>query len=196
MSEVFVFCPELRGRFIPFVCVDPARKVREQMRELETLEEQFPIYGIKVVPVSCQCKVTELLGTGRDFLDFARQRDIPFLVHVTGDPNEEYSQPEDTFKVIERNGDVRFCLAHCICFDERFLRRADDAPNVWFDTAALKIQVQMVHEDSPLVPPPAARFATDYSDHKRVMCDLAAAFPDTIIWGTDSPAYSYICRRK
>jgi hypothetical protein len=54
----------------------------------------------------------------------------------------------------------------------------------------------MVHDDSPLVPPASARFDADYSDHKAVMIALAERFPDTIIWGTDSPAYSYICRRK
>ena len=196
MSEIFVFCPELRERFVPFVSVDPGRKVKEQMREMEELEKEFPIYGIKISPVLCQSKLIELLDRGRDFLDFARQRDIPFLLHVSGDPDEGYSQPEDAFKVIEKNQDVRFCLAHCICFDKGFLKLADECPNVWFDTAALKIQVQMAYEDSPLVPPASARFDADYSDHKAVMVALTEQFPDTIIWGTDSPAYSYICRRR
>ena len=36
----------------------------------------------------------------------------------------------------------------------------------------------------------------DYSDHISIMKTLAERFPDTLIWGTDSPAYSYICVRK
>jgi len=196
MSEVFVYCPELKGRFIPFVCADPARKVEEQVREFEKLEQEFPIYGIKIVPVLCQTKVIELLDRGRALLEFARARDIPLLLHTTGDPNEGYSRPEDAFRVIEKNEDLRFCLAHCICFDKHFLKLADECPNVWVDTAALKIQVQMVYEKSPFTVPPARLFDADYADYVAVMRALAEAFPDTMIWGTDSPAYSYICSRK
>lgn len=196
LSEIFVFCPELRERFIPFVSVDPARRVAEQLAELCRLEAEFPICGIKISPVSCQAKITALLDVGRDFVDFARERDIPFLLHTTGDPNEGYSRPEFAFEVVDANPDVRFCLAHCICFDRKFLDMTRDRPNVWFDTAAMKIQVRMVHEDSPLVPPPAARFDADYSDHRKVTLALAETYPDKLIWGTDSPAYSYICRRR
>jgi predicted TIM-barrel fold metal-dependent hydrolase len=196
LTEVFVYCPELKDRFIPFVCADPARMAAEQVREFEKLEEEFPIQGIKIVPVSCQAPVIELLGSGRAVMDFARERHLPLLIHTTGDPNEGYSQPRDIFRVIERYPDLRFCLAHCICFNRRFLELADECQNVWVDTAALKIQVQMVHEESPFVTAPAERFDADYSDHTRVMLALMERFPGTIVWGTDSPAYSYICRRK
>ncbi len=43
--------------------------------------------------------------------------------------------------------------------------------------------------------PPAERFDWDYTDHCAVMLELTARFPDTIIWGSDSPAYTYIVRR-
>jgi predicted TIM-barrel fold metal-dependent hydrolase len=46
------------------------------------------------------------------------------------------------------------------------------------------------------VAPPEQRFDWDYSDHTEVMRQLLNHFPDTIIWGSDSPAYSYICRRR
>jgi predicted TIM-barrel fold metal-dependent hydrolase len=196
MQEIFVFCPELKDRFIPFVCIDPARMVLEQIRKLEDLEKTYPIYGIKVNPVLSQSKVGELLGRGRDFLDFARQRNIPFLFHMSADPKEAYSSPEETFAIIEKHPDLRFCLAHCINFDKFLLKRMGELPNAWFDTAAIKIQVQQYHENSPRTRPTSRRFDTDYSDHKKAMRSLAEAYPDKIIWGTDSPAYSYICRRK
>ena len=40
------------------------------------------------------------------------------------------------------------------------------------------------------------RFEADYSDHRRVMQRLVEAYPGMIVWGSDSPAYSYIVRRR
>lgn len=196
LYELFRFCPEYRERFISFVSVDPARKVKEQIKVLEELEKEFPIYGIKINPVGCQSKIIKLLNEGQEILDFARQRNIPFLLHTTVDADEEYSHASDAFRVIESNSDLRFCLAHCIGFHKSFLKRADEHPNVWVDTAALKIQVELAHQESPIMASVSERIEGDYSDHKKIMVTLMEQFPETIIWGTDSPAYSYICRRK
>lgn len=196
MREVFTYCPELARRFMPFVSIHPTERVGEQLKALEALEAEYPVYGIKFIPVFCRAPIRELLDAGRDFVDFARERDIPMLMHVTGDPNEEYSQPREAFAVAEANPGVRFGLAHCLIFSQNYLEMADRAPNVWFDTAALKIQTQMVFENSPLVPPPAELFDGDYSCHVALMRQLVAAFPETIMWGSDSPAYAYICRRQ
>lgn len=196
LSEVYVYCPELQSRFLPFVCIDPGREVAGQIALLEKLEVQFPIYGIKVSPVICQSPITALLEGGADFMDFARERDLPFLFHTTLDPREEYSHADSAFRVIDANPDVRVCLAHCIAFGESHLERADALPNVWVDTAALKIQVQLAAEGSPLMASVDERVAADYDDHTDVMRVLAERFPDTLIWGSDSPAYAYICRRQ
>ena len=194
-KEVFEFCPEYQDRFLPFVVVDPVRKVREQLAALRDLAAQHPIYGFKVVPVGCQSKVTGLLEEGEGLLDFAEERDLPVLLHVTVHPEEQFSQASDTFRVVERRPRLRFCLAHCIGLNRAFLERAAAAPNVWVDTSALKIQVQAAHEGYAFMAPPDARFDWDYSDHCQVMRELLARFPDRIIWGSDSPSYSYIARR-
>ena len=34
------------------------------------------------------------------------------------------------------------------------------------------------------------------SDHTKVFRDLVKAFPKTMLWGSDSPAYSYIAKRR
>ena len=101
----------------------------------------------------------------------------------------------DTLDLVEAHPELRFCLAHCCGFDRTSLERAAALPNVWVDTAALKIQVQMVYEDSPLMPPPGERFDTNYADHIEVMRALMAAYPETVIWGSDSPWYTFISRR-
>ena len=196
MREVFDFCPELSDRFLPFVCIDPARAIDAQVAELKKLEIEYPIHGIKVNPVLCQSKVIRLLDAGAPLLDFAEGRGLPLLIHTTPFGEDEYSQAADVFQVIEARPGLRFCLAHCLLFHKEYLRRADVAPNLWVDTAAMKIQVELVAE---LFGGDVRRedcIDADYPDYLAVMRTLCETYPDTIIWGTDSPAYAYICRRK
>ena len=68
--------------------------------------------------------------------------------------------------------------------------------NVWVDTSAMAIQVQVVASGSPVMATGSDRFDADYRDHRRVFVALAEAYPETILWGTDSPYYSFIARRK
>lgn len=195
MREIFSYFPELAHRFLPFVSVDPGRMVARQLAELEALAAEYPIYGMKIVPVFCQSPVTALLEEGRPLLEFARARNLPILLHTTADPREAYSTAALAFQVIEANPDLRFCLAHCIGFHRGWLERADALPNVFVDTAALKIQVQLALEDSEIMAAGADRFPADYTDHRRVMRALAVAYPRTLLWGTDAPAYAYFARR-
>jgi len=196
LKEIYEFCPEHRERFIPFVSVDPVRLVKKQAKNIFALEKKYRIYGIKIVPVLCQSSILGLLDEGREFIEIAKERNWPFTLHTTVHPMENFSHAKLAFKVIEKNPDVRFCLAHCIGFDKNFLKLADSMDNVWVDTSALKIQVQLAEENHPVAAPGKSRFDADYSDHKKVLKALVEAFPETIIWGTDTPAYSYIARRK
>ncbi len=195
LADVYRFCPEHSERFLPFISVDSGRCVPEQVAILRELEAEFPIYGVKISPVACQSKVTGLLGAGEALLDFCAARDWPILFHVTVSQGEEFSQASDTFQVVERHPELRFCLAHCIGLHRGFLERADALPNVWVDTSALKIQVELAYQDSPLMALPPDRFECDLSDHVKVMQALVGRFPRTILWGTDSPYHSYITRR-
>lgn len=194
--ELYDYCPELVGRFLPFVSIDPARCIPAQIQTLESLLAEYPVYGIKVNPVGCQSPARALLGEGQALLDLAQAHDLPLLFHTTTLPGEDYSQAADIFKIIERRPNLRFCLAHCLLFSREWLTRAQAAPNVWVDTAALKIQVESVRG---LIgnPYPAEGFVdVDFSNHVKVLQTLCEMFPDTLLWGTDSPAYSWICRRK
>jgi predicted TIM-barrel fold metal-dependent hydrolase len=195
LNDVFRFCPERASHFLPFVSVDPGRKIQEQLASLRELEQEFPIYGVKISPVACQSKVTKLLEEGEAFLEFAHQRNWPILFHVTVDPKEEFSGVEDTFKVVERHPELRYCLAHCIGFHRGHLDRARALPNVWVDTSALKIQVDLIFGSGSQFFPEADRLECDSSDHRKVMQALVEKYPRTIVWGSDTPYHSYITRR-
>ena len=194
--EVFEWCPELAGRFLPFLCADPGRDPGGQVEALAQIVGRYPAYGVKVSPVSVQSPLADLLGAGKPIVEFAAAHDLPMLFHVTTHAAEKWSRPEVALELAERWPGMRFCLAHCIGFDRELLELADGLANVWVDTSALKIQVEMVHDGNEVMAAPGRRFETDYSDHLAVMRDLAEAFPSTILWGSDSPAYSYVCDRR
>jgi predicted TIM-barrel fold metal-dependent hydrolase len=197
MREVFDYCPELSDRFLPFVSVDPARSVAAQVDELNALADEYPVYGIKINPVLCQSKVGALLDAGAPLLDFAEARGLPLLIHTNPFETDAWSSTADVFRIIEARPGLRYCLAHCILFHRDYLERAGAADNIWVDTAAMKIQVELMTQlfASGEVSPGDCIDA-DYTDHCAVMRTLCDTYPDTIIWGTDSPAYAYICHRK
>ena len=112
LFDVFRFCPERASHFLPFISVNPGRMIQEQLAAIHELEQEFPIYGIKVIPVGCQTKVTKLLEEGEVFLELAHKHDWPILFHVTTDPQEGFSGAAKTFTVIEKHPELRYCLAH------------------------------------------------------------------------------------
>ncbi|MCX7705772.1 MAG: amidohydrolase [bacterium] len=196
LKEIYEFCPEYEGRFIPFISVDPKRAIKQQVKNILKLEKKYKIFGIKIVPVVCQASILGLLGEGKEILELAREKNWPITLHTTVHKEETFSHARLNFKVIEKHPEIRFCLAHCIGFDKNYLEMADTMKNVWVDTSALTIQVQLAQQNHPIVAQKKDRLDADYTDHKKVIRALVDAFPETIIWGTDTPAYSYIAKRK
>jgi predicted TIM-barrel fold metal-dependent hydrolase len=196
LREVYEFFPEATGRFVPFAMVDPGRRAKEQVAFLRDTHDEWPVYGLKVSPVLSQVEVTELLGAGAEILQYAAEEDLPVLLHTTVDPSETYSHAEKAFRVVRKHPELRFCLAHCIGFHRGYLDEADAMPNVWVDTSALTIQVELTYADHPIGAPTADRVDADFSDHTAVMRALTDRYPDTILWGSDSPCYTYVSRRR
>ena len=194
MREIYEFNPELKNRFIPFVSVDTERKIEGQVKFLESLEKKYHVCGIKINPTAAQSRISCLLTRGKPFLRYAEERNIPFLLHTSPVPEDYYSHVRDALRVIEKSPGIRFGLAHAIVFHREYLDIAAGLPNVWVDTAALKIQVDVfnIKNLAGLYRPIDA----DFSDHRKVMKRLMELYPDKIIWGSDSPAYAYICRRR
>jgi predicted TIM-barrel fold metal-dependent hydrolase len=190
LTDVFQFCPEHSHRFLPFISVDPGRLIDEQIECLEELEQEFPVYGVKIHPLLAQSKALALLDVGAPLLAFFAARNWPVLFHATTDPTDPFSQAADILRVVERHPELRFCLAHCIGCHRESLERAAALPNAYVDTAALKIQVELFRaEKSPDM------LDLDYSDYTHVFRELVEHYPTTMLWASDSPYHSYITRR-
>ena len=185
--------PAAASRLLPFACIDQARKVRTQLRELERLSERYPIYGLKLSGVMIQSSHAHLLARGEGFVRFARERNIPILLHTTTYAGDRFCHNSINMRIARKFPAVRFCMAHCMGFDKVCLDEADAMENVFVDSAAMKIQIEVPPD---VLAPPERRFDSDYSDFRKVFTDLAAAYGRTLICGTDSPAYSYFEKRR
>lgn len=183
--------PEEGRRTLPLVIVDPLRHTDAQAAELVRLRQEYRFHGIKIQSTIIQADIKRLAHEGRVFLDLAREWNIPFLIHSSVIPSDTWAQAHDILDLAEANPDIRFCAAHSCRFDRECLDRVQALPNAWFDNSAHCIHCEGAAADKPFIAPSSRRFDSDYSDPARVIADLAAAYPDKFLWGSDSPFYSY-----
>lgn len=194
MEEIHVLFPETRPWILPLVMVDPLRRVKEQVRELRKLRETYSFVGLKIQATMIQSPIRNLLNQAREFLELAEEWDIPFLIHTSYLKTDTWSQSHDICDIAEQTPGVRFCLAHSCRFDQTALDRVAAMPNTWFDCSAHIIHCRAAQRGMKIVPPAESkeRFPSDYSNPARVLLDLAETYPGKLMWGSDSPAYSYI----
>lgn len=194
LREIYRQFPDLGARTIPFAMLDPMREPAAQVARLRELLREFPFYGLKIQATMTQSRVTALLkgGEGRCFIDFAAEHNLPFLIHSSVIKTDPWSQAEDILRVAESAPNIRFCLAHSCRFDRVCLDRIAELPNTWFDCSAHRIHCKAAAAGMGFLAEPERRFATDYSDPKTVLRDLAAAYPKKLIWGSDTPFQSFV----
>lgn len=155
------------------------------------LRAEYRFHGIKIQSTIIQADIKRLAHEGRVFLDLARQWDIPFLIHSSVAASDLWAQAHDILDLAEANPDLRFCAAHSCRYDKECLDRVNALPNAWFDNSAHCIHCVGAVDDLPYIAPRARRFDSDYTNPARVIADLAAAYPNKFMWGSDSPFYSY-----
>lgn len=192
LTEVQAYATPGARDVLPFVIVDPAREPQAQVQSLRRLRETYPIFGIKIQATIIQSRVSALLGEGSCLVDLAAEWDVPMLIHSSIHPDDLWSPCSDILKVAETRPEVRFILAHSCRFHRPSLERVAQLPNAWFDCSAHRIHCQLACDNSPVVAVVGERFDSDYRDPSQVLYDLCTAYPEKLIWGTDSPYYSWI----
>ncbi len=192
LREIYVLFPDLGKFTLPVVILDPLRETAAQVAKLRELKARFPFYALKIQATMIQSDVGALLKEGRCFLDFAEEFDLPFIIHSSVAPADVWSQATTILRVAEATPNVRFCLAHSCRFDQPCLDRVAELPNTWFDCSAHRIHCQGVVEGLSYVAPAERRFPADYRDPTAVLRALAEAYPDKLMWGSDTPFQSYV----
>lgn len=192
LEELYRLFPQVSKCMIPFAMLDPARECRAQVEALRALADEFPYYGLKIQSTIIQSDITALLREGRCFIDFAAKKNLPFLIHSSIHPDDKWAQAGDILSIAEQVPEVRFCLAHSCRFDKPSLDRVAELENTWFDCSAHAIHCDVAVQGLPVVATPERRFKSNYADPAQVLFDLATAYPDKLMWGSDSPFYSYV----
>ena len=194
LREIYELFPNLGRLTLPFVMVDPMRETEAQAAELRKLRDEFRFYGLKIQSTVIQSDIKCLLQQGRVFLELAQEWDIPFIIHSSVFAEDRWAQASDILDIAQANPKVRFCLAHSCRFDRECLDRVNSLPNAWFDCSAHCIHCDAAVRDLPIIASKPRRFASDYRDAGKALADLSAAYPKKLLWGSDSPFYSYVGR--
>lgn len=192
--EVYTAFPQYALRLLPFAMFDPGRRPARQAACMRELASRHPLYGLKTATSYLRSHITALLGVGAPILDTARDLDVPVLIHTAVIPGDPWANVFEILKVVEARPDVRFCLAHTCRFDRRALQRAAALSNCFVDFSAFHIHCLLCMQESDAVASPKDRFPADFRDHAGAMRQIAEAFPETMVWGTDTPANLFLGR--
>jgi predicted TIM-barrel fold metal-dependent hydrolase len=191
-TEVYETFPEYADMALPFAIFDPSRKALEQVGLLEELHDRRPLFGLKTCTTYIQSFVKDLETVGRPLLDFAVQHDLPLLFHSSYDRADPWASAYDIVEFAENHPEVRVCIAHSARFIRSVLDRAAALPNCFVDLSAFDIHCLLARQDHRAIPPRDERLEADYNDPPAVMRTLVSAYPETILWGSDTPGNYYM----
>lgn len=194
MREVYEAFPQYAGTLLTFASFDPGRRQAEQAAFLGDLAGRYPLFGLKTATSYLQSFITDLLKRGACLVDLAAARDIPMTIHSAVMPGDPWANVFDVLRVVKERPDVRFAIAHTCRFDRRALEMAAELGNCFVDFSAFHIHCELARKDHPAVAAKKRRFPADYRDHAAAMHKIAEAYPDTMIWGTDTPAHYFMGR--
>lgn len=190
LNEIYEIFPEYSQKAIPFLMFDPSRKAKSQADLIEELSEKYPVFGLKTATTYIQAFVNDLETKGKPILDLARKRQFPITFHSSAHPMDPWASANDIVAFAERHSDIRVCIAHACRFLEPVLEKADKLSNCFVDFSAFIIHCKLAEQNSQSVAPDDRRFNAEYKDPLSVMKKLAETYPDTMLWGTDTP-YSF-----
>lgn len=192
--EIYEAYPDCAGRLLPFMFFDPGREQRRQVEVLRRIAGRYPVFGLKTATSYLQSHITDLLGAGSCLLDFAAEQNWPLMIHTSVMPGDPWAAVQAILNVVRARPDVRFALAHTCRFDRAALDEAARLPNCFVDFSAFNIHCQLAESNHAAVAGVQESFPANYRDPAEAMTAIAAAYPDTMLWGTDSPYYCFMSR--
>ena len=192
LNEIHEIFPKHSQKFFPFLMFDPSRETEKQATFMEELSEKHSIFGLKTATTYIQAFVRDLETKGKPILDFAQKKQIPIVFHSAVHHADPWASVYDIVDFAEKHSGIRVCIAHSARFVNPVLERADRLNNCFVDLSAFIIHCKLVMQNSTAVANEDIRFPADYSDPLRVMIQLVEAYPDTMLWGSDTPFYYWI----
>jgi predicted TIM-barrel fold metal-dependent hydrolase len=192
--EIFEIFPEYSERLIPFAMFDPSREVGKQAENMQALHEKYHLYGLKTVTTYIKAFVKDFQKPDNHIRKFALDNNLPLTFHCSVINTDPWANVYDVLEIAEANPDLRFAVAHSARFAKKALDKADTLPNCFIDISAFKIHCDLAVQNSPAVASGKDRFDANYANPVEVLQKLVETYPDTIIWGTDTP-YHYFAQK-
>ena len=190
LREIYDIFPEFSERLIPFMMFDPSRETEKQAVHLCELRKKYKICGLKTVTTYIQAFVSDF-KEGNPIRDFAIEHKLPLTFHCSWPKSDIWANVFDVLDVAEKNPNLNFGVAHTARFSKEALDRADVLPNCFVDISAFKIHCDLATQNSTSIAEVDKRFTADYSAPAKVLEALAETYPNTIIWGSDTPYHNF-----
>jgi predicted TIM-barrel fold metal-dependent hydrolase len=187
LNEINEIFPDFSNKALPFLMFDPSREPGKQVAHMESLSEKYPVLGLKTATTYIQSYVNDLENKGKPILEFAQKEQLPIIFHSSVYPSDPWASVYDIVDFAERHPEIRICIAHSARFTEPVLRKADKLNNCFIDLSAFIIHCKLARQNSPAIASEDVRFAADYSNPLSVMNKLVDTYPETMLWGTDTP---------
>ncbi len=192
-KEVYDIFKEYSHMAILFALFDPSRETKKQAKLLEELYNTYPFFGVNTIPVYIRSYINDLETNGKPILDFVIKHNLPITFHSSSnDVVDPWSSVYDIIKFAEKYPELRVCLAHTARFHKPTLDKAFSLKNCYVDLSAFFIHCELARINHRIVATKKDRFPANYNNPCSVIKKLVETYPDTIIWGTDTPYYYFM----
>ena len=158
------------------------------------LHEKYGLNGLKTVTTYIKAFVKDFQKPDNHIRKFAIKNKLPMTFHTSVIDTDPWANVFDVLDIVAANPELNFALAHSARFAKKALDKADALPNCFIDISAFKIHCDLAVKNSPVVASLNDRFDADFANPSDVLQKLAETYPDTIIWGTDTP-YHYFAQK-
>lgn len=171
-------------KLFPFFAIDPREKVMDQVSFLERNISLGRVFGLKLHTRSVNSPAQSLENT--PFPRLLEKRDIPIVFHTGCDG---VSSPLNALDFARRHPNIRVCLAHFARFSRVALQKAQEADNVFVDTAPLLMLCERARNNQKGVF--QDRLGMNYANPAEVLVGMAEYLGRKLMWGSDEP-WTYI----
>jgi len=181
-------CEPYKNKIIPFLCIDPNRKQKEQLELLDKYWNKGKFFGIKLHTLATNSVATDILLS--DFADFIEKNDIPLIIHCG--IIDKFSHPNNIIELSKSLSSTRICIAHLARLDENVIEKVAANKNLFTDCSSWLQICDFVKEKSCEF---SLNNRINISSVSESLLNYYKILKDHLIWGTDEPWTNYIDKK-
>lgn len=170
------------GKLFPFLCIDPTRKVDDQIKAIYKWKLEHKIYGLKLHTL--ELGVDGSILNNSEFLKVAKDNNWPIIVHTFLD---NLSDPMPTLEVALNNPEINFCFTHGAGFITKFYSIIDSSKpsNIYIDFSPLRVVCTIIEDHAKKYGYEILKL--NYKNPSEVVLEMSNKYIDYMVFGSDSP---------